>query len=101
MISLLSITLFIVLMFVGVPVSAALVLATILCMVAGGYNLILLPQQMGASVGSLELLAIPFFILAANLMTGARHDAADFRRRRSRGRMDARRPRASQTSSRA
>src|ERR1044072_3709357 len=32
------------------------------------YNLILLPQQMGASVGSLELLAIPFFILA-NLMT--------------------------------
>ena len=69
MISLLSITLFIVLMFVGVPVSASLVLATILCMVAGGYNLILLPQQMGASVGSLELLAIPFFILAANLMT--------------------------------
>ncbi len=69
MISLLSITLFIVLMFIGVPVSAALVLATILCMVAGGYNLILLPQQMGASVGSLELLAIPFFILAANLMT--------------------------------
>lgn len=58
MISLMSITLFIVLMFIGVPVSASLVLATILCMVAGGYNLILLPQQMGASVGSLELLAI-------------------------------------------
>jgi tripartite ATP-independent transporter DctM subunit len=69
MISLMSITLFIVLMFIGVPVSASLVLATIICMVAGGYNLILLPQQMGASVGSLELLAIPFFILAANLMT--------------------------------
>ena len=35
MISLMSITLFIVLMFVGVPVSASLVLATIICMAAG------------------------------------------------------------------
>lgn len=69
MTSALTLTLFIVFMFVGLPISVSLILATALCMLVGGYNLLLLPQQMGASVASLELLAIPFFILAANLMT--------------------------------
>ena len=91
MISLLSITLFIVLMFIGVPVSASLVLATILCMVAGGYDLILMPQHMGSSVESIELLAIPFFILAADLMK-ALGMTRYLRFRRSRCREDARRP---------
>ena len=60
---------FIGLMLVGLPVSASLALATLSAMLVGGYDLMLIPQQMAASVRSLELLAIPFFILAASLMT--------------------------------
>jgi tripartite ATP-independent transporter DctM subunit len=55
-------------MFLRVPVSMALGLATIVGMLAGGYDLMTLPQKMAASVQSIELMAIPFFILAASLM---------------------------------
>ncbi len=69
MISLLMIVVFVALMMLGVPVSVSLILATILGMASGGYDLMLLPQQMAASVSSLELMAIPFFIFAASLMS--------------------------------
>ena len=68
MISALLIGLFMLFMFLRVPVSMALGLATILGMLAGGYDLMTLPQKMAASVQSIELMAIPFFILAASLM---------------------------------
>jgi len=68
MISGLIIGSFLVLMLLGVPVCVALGLATAGAMLVGGYDLILLPQRMAASIQSIELIAIPFFILAANLM---------------------------------
>ncbi|MGQ0651548.1 MAG: TRAP transporter large permease [Betaproteobacteria bacterium] len=68
MISAMLIGLFMLFMFLRVPVAMALGLATILSMLAGGYDLMTLPQKMAASVQSIELMAIPFFILAASLM---------------------------------
>jgi tripartite ATP-independent transporter DctM subunit len=67
-ISALLIGLFMLFMFLRVPVSMALALATIVSMLAGGYDVMTLPQKMAASVQSIELMAIPFFILAASLM---------------------------------
>jgi tripartite ATP-independent transporter DctM subunit len=68
MISALLIGLFMLFMLLRIPVSMALGLATIVGMLAGGYDLMTLPQKMAASVQSIELMAIPFFILAASLM---------------------------------
>lgn len=68
MISVLLILLFLVFMFMRVPVSIAITLATIIGMLVGGYDLLSLPQHMAASTQSIPLMAIPFFILAANLM---------------------------------
>ena len=56
------------LMSLGMPIAIALGLATTFGMLAGGYDLILIPQNMVSSVKSIELTAIPFFILAAALM---------------------------------
>jgi tripartite ATP-independent transporter DctM subunit len=67
-ISALLIGLFVLFMFLGLPVSAAIGLATAVAMLAGGYDLLSIPQQMAASVQSIELMAVPFFILAAGLM---------------------------------
>jgi tripartite ATP-independent transporter DctM subunit len=67
-ISALLIGLFMLFMFLRVPVSMALALATIVSMLAGGYDIMTLPQKMAATVQSIELMAIPFFILAASLM---------------------------------
>lgn len=69
MISVLLIGLFFLFMMVGLPVAIAIMLATVIAMLAGNYDLMALPQHMAASVKSIELMAIPFFILAANLMT--------------------------------
>jgi tripartite ATP-independent transporter DctM subunit len=68
LISALTIGLFVLLVLVDVPVSAAIGAATITGLLAGGYDLLSLPQHMAASVKSIELMAIPFFILAAALM---------------------------------
>jgi len=79
-ISALVIALFLVFMLLRVPVSVAIALATIVAMLTGGYDLMMLPQRMAASTQSIELMAIPFFILAANLMTalGITRDIFDF-----------------------
>lgn len=69
MLSALLIGLFAVFLLVGLPVSAALILATAAAMVAGGHGLMSIPQHMASSVRSLELMAIPFFVLTAHLMT--------------------------------
>lgn len=69
MISALLIVLFSALMIGGLPVAASLLLASIIAMAIGGHDLMGIPQHMAASVRSLELMAIQFFILAAQLMT--------------------------------
>ena len=69
MISALLIGLFLLLMLLRAPVSLAITLATGVAMLAGDYNLMLLPQKMIESTQSIELMAVPFFIFGANLMT--------------------------------
>ena len=63
MISGLIIALFLFFMLAGVPVCIALGLSTVISMLVGGYDLIVLPQRMAASIQSIELMAIPFFVL--------------------------------------
>jgi len=46
----------------------AIGLATYIAFVVGGYDLMSIPQQMATSTKSIPLMAIPFFILAGNLM---------------------------------
>lgn len=80
MISALLVGLFLLFMLLRIPVSVAMALATIVAMLAGHYDLMMLPQRMAASTQSIELLAIPFFILSANLMGafGITRDIFDF-----------------------
>jgi tripartite ATP-independent transporter DctM subunit len=80
MISASLIGLFVVLMLIGVPVGIAIGLATIVAMLIGGYDLLLIPQHMAASTQSVPLMAVPYFILAANLMNalGATRRLFDF-----------------------
>jgi len=68
MISLLIFGSMIAFMLLGMPIAISLALATTIGMLAGGYDLILIPQQMVSAVKSIQLTAIPFFILAAALM---------------------------------
>jgi len=68
MISALIFILFMVFMAARVPVSMAIGLATMLSMIVGGYDLRSIPQVMSKSTQSVPLMAVPFFILAANLM---------------------------------
>ena len=68
MISALILGSFLALMLLRVPVAISITLATMIGMVVGGYDLLSIPQFMAASVKSTVMLAVPFFILAANLM---------------------------------
>ena len=68
MVSFLVFAMVLILMTLGMPIAISLALATTAGMLAGGYDLILIPQNMVSSVKSIELTAIPFFILAAALM---------------------------------
>jgi tripartite ATP-independent transporter DctM subunit len=49
-------------------VAIAIGLATCIAFVFGGYDLLSVPQQMANSTKTVSLLAIPFFILAGNMM---------------------------------
>ena len=68
MIALLLLALFLLFMAIRVPVAMAITLSTMIAMLAGGYDLRSIPQVMAKSTQSVPLLAVPFFILAANLM---------------------------------
>ena len=68
MISAIMLGLFLLLMLIGMPVSIAIMLGTTIGMLIGGYDLLAVPQFMAAATKSPFLLAVPFFILAANLM---------------------------------
>lgn len=68
MISALVFILFIIFIFIRMPVAMAIGLAVGICFVVGDFQLISIPQQMAASTKSIPLMAIPFFIFAGNLM---------------------------------
>lgn len=56
------------LMVFRVPICFSMGLGTLVYLVASGSNLNLIPQQMGLSLSSYVMLAIPFFVLAGELM---------------------------------
>ena len=58
------------LMFVGVPVAFSIGLATLLAMLVQGLPLVALAQKALTGVDSFPLMALPFFLFAAELMTG-------------------------------
>lgn len=59
-----------VLMLLAVPVAFALILSAMITLVwVGGINLMIVPQQVMGGIDNLLLLAIPFFLLAGDLMT--------------------------------
>lgn len=60
----------ILLVLLGMPVAFAIGIASAAAIVTGNYNLIIVPQKILAGMDSFPMLAIPFFVLAGNLMTG-------------------------------
>lgn len=62
---------FIALLAVNVPIAICLGFSSILTMFYSGVPMSLLPNQMYANIGKFTLLAIPFFILAGNIMEKA------------------------------
>jgi tripartite ATP-independent transporter DctM subunit len=65
---------FAVLMTVGVPVALVMGGASLIALVWGGSNLplVILPQSLYRGIDSFPLMAVPLFILAADLMTAGR-----------------------------
>jgi C4-dicarboxylate transporter DctM subunit len=59
---------FLVLLFGGVPIPFALGLASLAALCVGDLEMILLPQRIIVGTDSFSLLAVPFFILAGELM---------------------------------
>ena len=67
-VGLLLIILLLLLAFLGIPICFSLGIATVVAMLYGGMPLLVIPQKMFTGVDSVPLLAIPFFLLAGNLM---------------------------------
>lgn len=60
---------FLILLFLGMPVAFAMAIAGVLALLAlGDVSLVLVPQRMYLSLNSFPFLAVPFFILAGELM---------------------------------
>ncbi|KKN63137.1 hypothetical protein LCGC14_0505100 [marine sediment metagenome] len=59
---------FLLLILLGAPISLSMLIPTIISLIAGDYPLANIVKIMASSVESFPLLAIPFFILAGNLM---------------------------------
>ncbi|MFN7634815.1 MAG: TRAP transporter large permease subunit, partial [Acetobacteraceae bacterium] len=57
-------------MALGVPVAIAMGLSSIAAVTAQGLPLVAISQRIFAGIDSFPLLAVPFFLLAAELMTG-------------------------------
>lgn len=68
MISLLLFGTFILFLLSGFPVTFAMGIATLLGMIVGGYPLQVIAQALGRSTMNFTLMAVPFFILAGNVM---------------------------------
>ena len=58
-----------VLILLGMPVAYAIGMASVAAIAYGNMELIIVPQKMLAGIDSFPLLAVPFFVLAGNLMT--------------------------------
>lgn len=59
---------FLISMFIGVPIAIAIGVATLVSLVAGGIPTTFLAQGAFTAVDNFPLMAVPFFILAGNLM---------------------------------
>ena len=59
----------VVLLIIGLPIAFVLGASSTLALMAGDVNLSVVIQRMFAGSGSFTLLAIPFFVLAGNLMS--------------------------------
>jgi C4-dicarboxylate transporter DctM subunit len=59
---------FIILMLFGIPVAISIGLSSVLILVMGNIPLMIVPQRMFAGIDSFPLIAVPFFILAGDLM---------------------------------
>lgn len=70
-ISLLLFGSFFMFLLLNIPIAVSLGLSSILTMFVNGTSLIMLPMQLHTSIGKFTLLAIPFFILAGNVMEKA------------------------------
>lgn len=68
MIGLLVLSLFILFFMVGIPVSFSMGLGALIGLIIRGTPLRVLPQQTVAGIESFQMLAVPFFILAAQIM---------------------------------
>ena len=55
--------------FLGIPIFVALGIGTLVALNMADLPLLVLPQKLFAGMNSSSLLAIPFFILAGNLMS--------------------------------
>lgn len=64
----LLIAVFLITLFLGVPVAFSIALAAIAVMSAGNVNMVMLVQRMFTSTDSISLIAVPFFILAGDLL---------------------------------
>jgi tripartite ATP-independent transporter DctM subunit len=53
----------------AVPIAYALILAAVAVILWSGINLMIVPQQVLGAIDSFTLLAVPFFLLAGDLMT--------------------------------
>lgn len=62
---------FVILLLLNVPIALSLGLSSLAAMLANGTLLTMLPMQLHTSIGKFTLLAIPFFILAGNVMEKA------------------------------
>jgi C4-dicarboxylate transporter, DctM subunit len=70
-VSLVLLVVFVVLLILNVPVAFSLAIASLASVIYGGVPLTLVIQRMTNATDSFILLAIPFFILAGNLMARA------------------------------
>jgi tripartite ATP-independent transporter DctM subunit len=68
MVGFLALALFIILIFLNVPISVSMGIASTICLMVMDVPLAILPQKMVAGVQSWVLLAIPFYVLAAQIM---------------------------------
>lgn len=59
---------FLVFIFIGIPIPFSIGISSLLALLKGNLNIILLPQRIIVGTDSFTLLAIPFFILSGDLM---------------------------------
>ena len=59
---------FFICLFINVPIAVCLGIASVAALIFGGISLIAVPQAMFTAVNSFSLMAIPFFVLAGNVM---------------------------------